>query len=90
MIHKFWNLIHIRSYLQEYRYVSFKKVKDLLLIGVVYIMIDLCEDLLMHSGNKEFYVGYAGGEKQKFYITESRLLISLLSNQFFVYPYPVG
>ena len=34
MIHKFWNLIHIRSYLQEYRYVSFKKVKDLLLIGV--------------------------------------------------------
>ena len=30
-------------------------------------MIDLCEDLLMHSCAKEFY---AGGEKQKFYIIE--------------------
>ena len=48
-------------------------------------MIDhLCEDLLMHSRDKEFY---SGGEKQKFYIIETRLLISLVSTQLFVYPY---
>ena len=86
MIHKFWNLIHIRSYLQRYRDVSFKKVKDFYLLDYNYIMIDhLCEDLLMYSCNKEFY---SGGEKQKFFIIETRLLISLLSTQLFVYPYP--
>ena len=53
-------------------------------------MIDLCEDLLMHSCNKEFYAATQEGKNKKFYIIESRLLISLLPNQFFVYPYPVG